>query len=996
MTSDMEIDLISFAGGLFSRSFYEETHRTLTSGSLKNLKDMGNEKLTCGLGDVFSGIPWIGRFTSENMQMEDMLPPFGSSCSFEEYQKFKSFFLRLSKVAKNFFLPPQRQKFGHLYDRSFLASLGVEDSGPWSLVIYYSGCPGCSKVIREEGHILNALEMHGSPLTELVDGEQDFQLNLPVERPSVLLFVDRSSNSLAIRRRSKEALDSFKDVALRYQISYQTDGLTPSWPKKSPVQVRRGSMVKVGNPRLQVSPLSQKMKLKDKVSIMIINEGKHVPVDDVVTDPQGGQLHEILTHLLVKKQEKLSSVAKEAGFQLLSDDLDIEISYSLPDQQEGLLDLASSKPSMENLSETALNGQKDQNIASSSMAEHKEQPKPVDIEPSCQLNEKFTKKDLTKESSTPLSADSLVEDHMPLLLTNVNLDKEVNTDALLEEQNDFQGFNGSFFFSDGSYHLLRSLTNGSKVPRIVIIDPISEQHFISTDMSDFSYFSISDFINSFLNGSLLPYQRSSALESSREALHPPFVNLDFREKRSIPAVTANTFYELVLGSNQSSARAETNASNRDILVLFSSSWCGFCQRMDLVVREVYRAFKGYADVIKGQTENKKLWITKVFPDVTVKLFKQMPLFLKEIGPVVDSVTEIAVLPVHFILLRYSLTLDKVYISYDGLQLPPLDWRWQIMLANSSIANYLEAGILVANAYKEEISLSLPMIFRMDCTLNECTGVLKSMGQREFLPTLLLFPSENRTAVPYEGDITVIDIIKFIAFRGSSSHLLFEQKGILWSEHEKRAENNLLFKGASEAATYEELSYEKQKYYEVLKQIRNRQIQVRYNQMRLNAAKPTEPNVVVGSFLVATDMLLGGPFEKAIILIVSADHITGFQGLIINQHANWDSVPELEYIELLKGAPISFGGPVMHHELPLMALTRRFLKDRYPQVLPSVYFLDQLSTIREIEGINAGNRSAKHFWFFWGYSGWNWNQLFNEITDGVWSLQNGSMEDLHWP
>jgi thiol-disulfide isomerase/thioredoxin len=75
--------------------------------------------------------------------------------------------------------------------------------------------------------------------------------------------------------------------------------------------------------------------------------------------------------------------------------------------------------------------------------------------------------------------------------------------------------------------------------------------------------------------------------------------MDFHEADSISQVTAHTFSEQVLGFNQSDNDFAANAWNEDVLVLFSNSWCGFCQRMELIVREVHRAIKGYINMLKA-------------------------------------------------------------------------------------------------------------------------------------------------------------------------------------------------------------------------------------------------------------------------------------------------------------------------------------------------------------------------------------------------------------
>ncbi|RWR90448.1 hypothetical protein CKAN_01954400 [Cinnamomum micranthum f. kanehirae] len=70
------------------------------------------------------------------------------------------------------------------------------------------------------------------------------------------------------------------------------------------------------------------------------------------------------------------------------------------------------------------------------------------------------------------------------------------------------------------------------------------------------------------------------------------------------------FSELVLGFNQCDTGYALSCFNnqhtgpawkKDVLVLFSNTWCGFCQRMELVVREVYRAFKGYISVLDSDS-----------------------------------------------------------------------------------------------------------------------------------------------------------------------------------------------------------------------------------------------------------------------------------------------------------------------------------------------------------------------------------------------------------
>jgi thiol-disulfide isomerase/thioredoxin len=164
-------------------------------------------------------------------------------------------------------------------------------------------------------------------------------------------------------------------------------------------------------------------------------------------------------------------------------------------------------------------------------------------------------------------------------------------------------FVGSFFFSDGGYRLLRTLTGGSRIPSLVIIDPVQQKHYVFPQENEFSYPSLANYFDSFVNQSLSPYYRSaSPVVGSKELPRPPFVNQDFHEANSIPLLTASTFCPLVFGFEGCESKYETsflNAENiasawkKDVLVLFSNSWCGFCQRTDLVVRELHRSFKSF-------------------------------------------------------------------------------------------------------------------------------------------------------------------------------------------------------------------------------------------------------------------------------------------------------------------------------------------------------------------------------------------------------------------
>lgn len=439
---------------------------------------------------------------------------------------------------------------------------------------------------------------------QLEDDPHGVEVTLPAKRPSMLLFVDRSSNSMEIRRESQEALNAFRELAKHTEMSNQIHGQATMRPDKT-IEANRASWSTLKHLRRQPFPSSEKIILKDKMSIMIMNEGQQVPLENLVPDLQGRSVHEILTYALKQKKElKLSSLAKDAGFQLLSKDFDIEVVESLPSHNEDQSSQVLGETPVESSREGA-DIDKKQIPPVSSSRWHEVLPNPSDVE---HIMLEGKKDSLDKNSLSSVEPEH--GDHSTSITTdsaqgwNVGETRHSGTD-----ENEQKNFTGSFFFFDGQYRLLETLTGGSKIPSVIIVDPISQKHYVLDEQSVFSYSSLSVFVNDFLAGKLHPYlQSASIVPSLRSARRPPFVNLDFHETDSIPLVTTHTFAELVFG-NKSDPRNSDNPWDRNVLVLFSNSWCGFCQRMELVVREVYRAVKVYANMKTNSSRKEKLKLT---------------------------------------------------------------------------------------------------------------------------------------------------------------------------------------------------------------------------------------------------------------------------------------------------------------------------------------------------------------------------------------------------
>ncbi|CAI0378055.1 unnamed protein product [Linum tenue] len=953
-----------------------ESEKLPISLGKENQKVAGEEKaaLTCGSESAFTGIPSIGEFSSGNDSLthqedeywdaENARSGTGLTCTYEQFQKFDAFFSKFMAVAREYFLPLEKHRFGLVSERSLLSSLGIGDSGSWVVMLSYNGCQSCSRILRDNDDLASILQSEKCIVTELEGNGEDVDPALPTNKPSVLLFVDRLSDSSEIRRKSREALQQFRDLSFHIKVSdnmsYQTNERSERLSNRG---LQKLHVPSSGHPALKLSPTVQKMKRREKMSIMVLNDANHGSLENLQVDLQGKSLQEIIKYVLQQKKEAtLSSVAKEAGFQLLSQDLSIKTADSLPSEGQADANQDSSKSSQDSPIRTLINLNEVSVLSNeepSSDAEHshfEENPaylftsdKPIrldrlvsDVGMSAQEGIKLegdevsafsieeTSSDVESShgeerptylltSEQPTKLDQLVSDVGISELKGIKLEEEqsLNLDSLAEEQQEVENFPGSFSFSDGNYRLLEALTGETRIPSLVIIDPVSHQHYVLPGNIDFSYASAESFVNRFLNGSLFPFQLSESEPASpREGSHPPFVNQNFHEVDSIPRVTVHRFHEMVIGFNQSDGENAVGASwNEDVLVLFSNNWCGFCQRMNLVVREVFRGIKGCMNVLKMGSTAK------------------------------DTI-----------------------------------------LSDTSETKF-------------------PKVFLMDCTLNDCSLTLRSVGMRDVYPTLLLFPAKSKVAVPYEGDATVNDIIEFIVNHGSNSEHLTSETGILRSAARKG--RKVQQSGKDSSATTK--LHDKDAYVESQEVILKHQAPeeaAAYSETESHTSRHSSnsapPHVVIGTILSATSKITSQPFDDSRVIIVAADEGAGyFQGLMYNKPLRWEAVPSLEegLKEVLKQAPLSFGGPLVRSGLPFVALTRaggpRDGHPHWPEVAPGVYFLDQQSTVEEIEAIRSGDREVSDYWFFLGFSSWSWEQLFNEIAVGSWDVHEKGIEHLDW-
>ncbi|GMI83826.1 hypothetical protein HRI_002051900 [Hibiscus trionum] len=196
-STDKALFLAEFCGWAFKLVAKVKNNGTETD---LTPKETGSGMLKCGVENVIAEFSMVNDSVSSG-ESENLKFGLGLSCTLKEYKQFDSFFSKLIDVRREFLVPSERLRFGLLSHRSLMSLLGVEDSSTWMAVLHLKGCPGCSKVIKDEDELKNALMTDNSVVRELQFDGQDLPLALFANKPSVILFVDRSSETSETRRK---------------------------------------------------------------------------------------------------------------------------------------------------------------------------------------------------------------------------------------------------------------------------------------------------------------------------------------------------------------------------------------------------------------------------------------------------------------------------------------------------------------------------------------------------------------------------------------------------------------------------------------------------------------------------------------------------------------------------------------------------------------------------------------------------------------------------
>ena len=141
--------------------------------------------------------------------------------------------------------------------------------------------------------------------------------------------------------------------------------------------------------------------------------------------------------------------------------------------------------------------------------------------------------------------------------------------------------------------------------------------------------------------------------------------------------------------------------------------------------------------------------------------------------------------------------------------------------------------------------------------------------------------------------------------------------------------------------------------------------------------------VAGRFLVATPVIAGPPFERAVVLVVEHD-ASGAVGVVVNLATDvpvTDVLPDFR-VPLADPATVFVGGPVSTDTAVVVARSDR---GPFTMVAPGVGV--------GIIDIDDPPEDATVARVFAGYSGWSAGQLEAELGEGSWWVLPASADDV---
>lgn len=147
----------------------------------------------------------------------------------------------------------------------------------------------------------------------------------------------------------------------------------------------------------------------------------------------------------------------------------------------------------------------------------------------------------------------------------------------------------------------------------------------------------------------------------------------------------------------------------------------------------------------------------------------------------------------------------------------------------------------------------------------------------------------------------------------------------------------------------------------------------------------------GRILISEPFLMDNYFKRSIVLITEYSG-EGTVGFVLNKPVNM-KVHEIVSDFPVINANVSLGGPVQTNTLHYV----HTLGDIVPnsiKVIENIYWGGEFEVIKKL--VESGTLNNENIRFFLGYSGWQSNQLEDELTENAWVVADISPEDIMRP
>lgn len=145
----------------------------------------------------------------------------------------------------------------------------------------------------------------------------------------------------------------------------------------------------------------------------------------------------------------------------------------------------------------------------------------------------------------------------------------------------------------------------------------------------------------------------------------------------------------------------------------------------------------------------------------------------------------------------------------------------------------------------------------------------------------------------------------------------------------------------------------------------------------------------GKILISEPFLLDPNFKRTIILLTEHGE-NGSLGFVLNK-------PTEHYVHSLVedfhefDAKVFYGGPVQLNMLQFIYRSDYSLIDNSTEILPGLYWGGSFDILKTM--IKAGSLNPNDFRFFLGYSGWEEEQLDDELKINSWIVADTTIESI---